>query len=364
MFVQKDHDLSQLNGALSRPDTQSLCHSHQFRDIDAFSEALPGQRATLLQFNAEHFKGEIVKVQVGDLQLIRIASNCRVYTSGAKAADGIIFSICLLSPKQSLISHKTALPQDSLFGFDPARDVDLVTPEQIQMAVIIIPIAKLQQYLHDVERDDLDAKFFQQNYIQLTNNAQRELNTYLRQLFYLATTNPQFLQRSQPLITGDLLPLLVNCFSAEVCPRLRIHPFRRADLVQQAEAFISANLDQPLTLEAICKAVKTSKSALSYGFHDIFGISPMAYLKLIRLNGVYRSLKASQPNSAAVSGIANQYGFWHMGHFSNDYKQMFGESPSETLKNSKFGNSRSGYSSQICQSSGQQGQASARDLLL
>jgi AraC family ethanolamine operon transcriptional activator len=87
-----------------------------------------------------------------------------------------------------------------------------------------------------------------------------------------------------------------------------------------------------LVLEAICIAVKTSKSALSYGFHDIFGLSPMVYLKTVRLNGVRRALKIADPTTATVLGIGNRYGFWHMGHFSHDYRQMFGESPSDTLR--------------------------------
>ncbi|QKD82467.1 helix-turn-helix domain-containing protein [Thermoleptolyngbya sichuanensis A183] len=190
----------------------------------------------------------------------------------------------------------------------------------------------LQQYLHDVDRDNVDTKFFRQNVIQIEDQRLGNLHDYLNQIFYLAVKNPDFLARSYPLLLGDLLPLLVNCFSTESYPRLCTHPFRRATLVQEAEAYMLAHLDEPITLEAICKAVKTSKSTLSYGFQEIFGLSPMAYLKSVRLNEVRRALKASDPTQATVLGIANRYGFWHMGHFSRDYRQMFGESPSETLK--------------------------------
>ena len=33
-----------------------------------------------------------------------------------------------------------------------------------------------------------------------------------------------------------------------------------------------------------------------------------------------------------VSEIARQHGFWHMGQFSADYKKIFTELPSKTLK--------------------------------
>jgi AraC family ethanolamine operon transcriptional activator len=95
---------------------------------------------------------------------------------------------------------------------------------------------------------------------------------------------------------------------------------------------MQAHLDHPLTLADLCQALGTSGRALSYGFQDIFGMSPMAYLKTLRLMGVHRALKEANPDSKTIVNIASQFGFWSMGHFSRDYKQMFGELPQATLK--------------------------------
>jgi AraC family ethanolamine operon transcriptional activator len=67
-------------------------------------------------------------------------------------------------------------------------------------------------------------------------------------------------------------------------------------------------------------------------FLEIYGISPMTYLKAQRLHGARYHLQTTNPKTATVVGIATRWGFWHMGYFSHDYKQMFGESPSQTLK--------------------------------
>jgi AraC family ethanolamine operon transcriptional activator len=304
----------------------------QFQDVDAFGQAFYDQGLALTQLEAGRFSGSVTKIQLGDLQLLRLTTSCSLYTLGPKPPDKIPFSISLALPQGTIVAHKQALPPQVLFGFDSIREVSLITPENFQMGIVWVPIERLQRYLHEVERDDLDAKFLRQNAIQIEDQRLGNLRDYLNQIFYLAVKNPDFLVCSCALILGDLLPLLVNCFSAAACPRLCTPPFRRAILVQEAEAFMQAHLDEPITLEAICKAVKTSKSALSYGFQEIFGLSPMAYLKTVRLHGVWRALKASDPAQTTVIGIANRYGFWHMGHFSRDYRQMFGESPSETLK--------------------------------
>nr|WP_237707167.1 hypothetical protein [Pseudoalteromonas sp. BSi20652] len=34
--------------------------------------------------------------------------------------------------------------------------------------------------------------------------------------------------------------------------------------------------------------------------------------------------------------MAANWGFWHAGQFAKDYTQLFGENPSQTVKNNSF----------------------------
>lgn len=308
--------------------------SGRVKDVEDFNQAFRGFGFCLNQINPGAQEGKYQIIQIEDLKIIRIISSAPVYATGSKPPDKTMFSVLLDSPEGDLVSHKTPLPYQSLFGFDSQREVNLITPMRLDLVTLIIPTLIFHKYLDKLERHDLDHRFFEQNHIQLTIEAYSQLQAYLHQIFHLADTNPGLVQQSHPLIRGDLLPLLVACFSAEVCPRVRVHPFRRAAIIQAAEAYMMTNLDRPVTLQEVCQAIKASKSAVSYGFQDIFGMSPMAYLKIRRLNGVRHALKMSHPAADSVVGIANRYGFWHMGHFSSDYKRMFGESPSQTLQRS------------------------------
>ena len=60
--------------------------------------------------------------------------------------------------------------------------------------------------------------------------------------------------------------------------------------------------------------------------------SPLAYLKIEQLNRVHRKLRDTAPDEMLIKQIALTYGFSHLGQFSRDYKQLFGELPSETLR--------------------------------
>jgi AraC family transcriptional regulator, ethanolamine operon transcriptional activator len=65
------------------------------------------------------------------------------------------------------------------------------------------------------------------------------------------------------------------------------------------------------------------------------GLSPKAYLKARRLNAVRRELLRDETAVGNIFDRASSWGFWHMGQFGRDYKAMFGELPSETLKRKK-----------------------------
>ena len=73
-----------------------------------------------------------------------------------------------------------------------------------------------------------------------------------------------------------------------------------------------------------------STRSLYAGFRDFVGASPMQYLRELRLERARAELLGS--DAANVAAVALRWGFAHLGRFSSEYRQRFGETPSETLK--------------------------------
>lgn len=113
-----------------------------------------------------------------------------------------------------------------------------------------------------------------------------------------------------------------------------LYPNGRYQLIKQAEALMIADLSRPWTVHDLCAGLHVSERTLRYGFQEYFGMGPIAYLKIQRLHRVRRQLQGSTVGQTTVTDVAIQWGFWHMGQFAKDYKQMFGESPSATLRHS------------------------------
>jgi len=60
-------------------------------------------------------------------------------------------------------------------------------------------------------------------------------------------------------------------------------------------------------------------------------LSPIAYLKQLRLHSAHKALQAADPGITTVWLIAIQFGFWSRGHFASAYSELFGELTSATL---------------------------------
>src|SRR5262249_50413201 len=85
------------------------------------------------------------------------------------------------------------------------------------------------------------------------------------------------------------------------------------------------------TILDLCAEVGVSERTLHYAFRGVVGLSPMAYFKAQRLNGLRRDLRLADPGGVSVAGAAGRGGFWHTGNLAADYQRLFGELPSETL---------------------------------
>jgi AraC-like DNA-binding protein len=100
--------------------------------------------------------------------------------------------------------------------------------------------------------------------------------------------------------------------------------------VRCAEEYIEANASLPITIEALAAVTGASALSLSSAFKRTRGVSPLGFLKYIRLKHARRVLQAADATTT-VATVADRFGFSSSGRFAGAYRQAFGELPSETL---------------------------------
>jgi len=140
--------------------------------------------------------------------------------------------------------------------------------------------------------------------------------------------NKLMLAHIEEMVASALLAQQPHNYRDEALPR------RSAVLprhVRRVQEYLRAHAHEPVTASKLCEVAGCSLRSLYAGFQEFCGVSPMDYLRQLRLDQVRADLLASDA-AASVSGVALRWGFGHLGRFSAEYKARFGEHPSETLR--------------------------------
>jgi len=135
------------------------------------------------------------------------------------------------------------------------------------------------------------------------------------------------------MLHGTLLPLLASAlesFDEHSVERSKCLT-RRLSAVRKCQEYMREHVDATLTLLDLSQVSGMRSRSLINAFEAVTGFSPMDYLKRLRLNGVHRTLQRADRSRTRIIDIATEWGFWHMGHFTADYRAMFGQTPSGTL---------------------------------
>ena len=100
-------------------------------------------------------------------------------------------------------------------------------------------------------------------------------------------------------------------------------------IVHRCHDYVSSAEGSAASIVDICEMLKIPHRTLNYSFRKATGISPVNYLRAIKLNAARRELLTSH---LPITDIAANYGFYHMGYFSKEYRRLFGDTPSMTRK--------------------------------
>lgn len=88
----------------------------------------------------------------------------------------------------------------------------------------------------------------------------------------------------------------------------------------------------PVRVAHLCGCLRVSPSSLESAFKSVTGVPPHAFFLRRRLNHARTLLLREDPGQRNVTDIASELGFSELGRFAVRYRQMFGETPSETLR--------------------------------
>lgn len=153
----------------------------------------------------------------------------------------------------------------------------------------------------------------------------KEITTLLRQILREQE------QGNDDAIFSLLTLLLLHLQKSEAKENNSIQPVISGEntIIRKAQQYVQAHITEKLTVPQVAEGIGVSASYLTALFHKHLEFSPAEYIRRVKLQQSKQLIREGQMNFTEISESL-QYSTVH--HFSRQFKQMFGMTPTEYAK--------------------------------
>src|SRR5579863_4412848 len=140
---------------------------------------------------------------------------------------------------------------------------------------------------------------------------------------------PMAREQLETFVLTQLLAAVPSPYTEELArPAGTVPRSRLAPVIE----YMEMNVDEALTPQELARVGCMSVRTLHATFQAELGVSCMAYLRRIRLDHVRAELLRTGRGDLRVTDVAMRWGFFHPSRFAQQYRERFGELPSDTVK--------------------------------
>lgn len=305
--------------------------AHQVRviqamDADEHAQNLTNWEQSYDQITPGRFHGALVELQLPQMQVFRESISQAVRQSCCVWPETFWFGLADRDA-DTRINGRPA-PGDTVMVRPGHCDFELLTPADYAIYGVVI---KRDVLINAAEQTGCQVDWAELADAEVMHASAASRSVCLQTLFSLLTQEAgECIHRDvrQQAVIDALLSMLDT---SEVDGPVSKSFLRRQRIVAKARDHVLAHADQAVTVPELCECLHVSRRTLQYCFEDVLDISPMRYLRLIRLNGARRHLREMSSSAQTVREVASDWGFWHFSQFSSDYRKLFGQSPSQSL---------------------------------
>jgi len=105
----------------------------------------------------------------------------------------------------------------------------------------------------------------------------------------------------------------------------------RIRVAKIAQQYLEAHYQESVHIEDLCRVTGVGARTMQRYFRKYFDMPVSTYLKILRLDSARRELRTTHSSEGTVTDIAMSNGCTHLGRFSVEFRERFGESPHVAL---------------------------------
>ena len=301
-------------------------------DVDEQAASLRRWDQVYEQLTPGRFVGTLHEVCFDRVQIFRETTSQSVHEAGGACKSWRSLGVPLAMAGTGWFRGHPVRP-GVVMALAPGEDLEFYAPPGLDVLGVSIDEQALREHARFVEERDIDRLFGSSSVLVPDAGRVDAFRGTLTSMLESLDANPTALRfaAARRLLEETVLGAIVAMADGNGDAAWPMPAGGRCQVVERAREFMHAHIDEAITVAGLCKALGVSRRTLQYSFQDVLGLNPVRFLRALRLNGVHRELRHPPP-AATVQDAAARWGFWHLGHFVTDYRHMFGELPSETLR--------------------------------
>ncbi|WP_330110413.1 helix-turn-helix domain-containing protein [Methylophaga thalassica] len=328
IWVDDDLDKLEINAVRSK-----------LTDVLEQAAALPMWSQDYTQLDKGQFSGTVTSVACQGVQIFREGMNRSVDELASAPPDSYVIGLPTIVEGNALWCG-SKLNKNSLITLDKNDELLFRTSHSSEINAAVISEQRLEEYAERVEKVDLRHLMKKVNPVERLPPA---IQSRLLAILYIGTehmakniqdgvSHPNSWRQFEDSVFG----ICIEALSAVSSNNSRQHEYRvHRYIVKSVRELTLAQHCDPITIGDICTSLNISRRTLNHAFQQVLGITPVTYMRNIRLHKIRAELQYQSELVNNIACVASHWGFWHMSLFARYYRELFGECPSETLERSR-----------------------------
>ncbi len=305
---------------------------HEFNNIDELGEVTQAWDLDFRQLNRGGFRGSLIQAGTPEFQIARTRLQGVLHQRGSTPPGLRTFAI----PTRGEIDLRwrdQEVDRDCTLVFPKSRELESISHPDFDMLLVSVTEDSLEAARRRLGLPGSQELMGGLEMVCCQGLEIANLRRWISDTLAAVVENPALLDDLErtKIANLEISDLIVRTLVTARCEHGHHRSSRRRKLVEHAIHLAHDNAQGISSVAELSRESGASVRTLRRGFQERFGVSPKAYLLAQRLNGARRDLR-SATQSQIITDVANSWGFWHMGQFAADYRNMFGELPSQTLR--------------------------------
>lgn len=298
------------------------------------ARTLTGWRREIVQISPGRFQGRVFEACGRDVRAGKEFLSRGAFHIGSAYAGGLTLGLIRSTDKRAAIWNGIQVQPDTVVCVPPGAEMVFRSHDETRVIWLFVPAGLLDVQALAVF-NEAEASVTQPMCFDDGALAARIISAYqtVRKLTGLSTPGePGSLHPYDALVAEivDLARDFVAIYGMRQ-PQLGIREAHAMKILRQVRLYLRQRIGESICLHDLCEAAAASERTVRNACEIVTGESPMSFLRAMRLNQVRRALlNATTPVKITETGA--RWGFLHMPQFSRDYRELFGELPSETIR--------------------------------